>query len=205
MEICHPRRERRSHPAALKLLQSSVTNKNVCFSFPYLSLAWAQFVRMLAGSNFTFWNVAFPYSITYFWTHTHRHAQCWLETPPPHPANEPAHEIMALFVLRKHILQTRMCSHQVGLDVWFWLDPSSTSIIHVSEQRSLERLCGCAVVWAFGIITIISWAGSNVYFRWQIWILHTSEHDHDFTSVEMRYALWNESRLFDRDLVIYKL
>ena len=31
--------------------------------------------------------------------------------------NEPAHEIMALFVLRKLILQMRMGSHQVGLDV----------------------------------------------------------------------------------------
>ena len=30
---------------------------------------------------------------------------------------EPAHEIMALFILRKLILQTRMRSHLVGLDV----------------------------------------------------------------------------------------
>ena len=29
----------------------------------------------------------------------------------------PCHEIMVFFVLRKHILQTRMCSHLVGLDV----------------------------------------------------------------------------------------
>ena len=32
-------------------------------------------------------------------------------------AFEPSHEIMALFVLRKPILQTRMCSHPVWLDV----------------------------------------------------------------------------------------
>ena len=31
--------------------------------------------------------------------------------------NEPSHEIMALFVLRKLILQTRMRSHPVALDV----------------------------------------------------------------------------------------
>ena len=31
--------------------------------------------------------------------------------------NEPAHEIMALLVLRKLILQTRMRRHPVGLDV----------------------------------------------------------------------------------------
>ena len=30
---------------------------------------------------------------------------------------EPAHDIMALFVLRKFILQTGMRSHPVGLDV----------------------------------------------------------------------------------------
>ena len=33
---------------------------------------------------------------------------------------EPAHEIMALFILCKLILQTRMCSHPMGLDVWFF-------------------------------------------------------------------------------------
>ena len=32
-------------------------------------------------------------------------------------SNEPSHEIMTLFVLRKLILQTRMRSHPVGLDV----------------------------------------------------------------------------------------
>ena len=31
--------------------------------------------------------------------------------------NEPTHEILALFVLRKFILQTHMRSHPVGLDV----------------------------------------------------------------------------------------
>ena len=33
---------------------------------------------------------------------------------------EPSHEIMTRFVLRKLILQTRMHSHPVGLDVWFF-------------------------------------------------------------------------------------
>ena len=35
----------------------------------------------------------------------------------PQLHDKPAHEIMVLFVLRKLILQTRMCSHPVGLDV----------------------------------------------------------------------------------------
>ena len=30
---------------------------------------------------------------------------------------------MAFFVLHKLILQTRMCSHPVGLDVWFLVGP----------------------------------------------------------------------------------
>ena len=33
--------------------------------------------------------------------------------------NEPSHEVMALFVLRKLIIQTRMRSSPVGLDVRF--------------------------------------------------------------------------------------
>ena len=55
--------------------------------------------------------------------------------------NEPTHEILALFVLRKLILQTHMRSHPVGLDLWFWSDPSSTSILYVSEQRRLWQDC----------------------------------------------------------------
>ena len=37
--------------------------------------------------------------------------------------NEPAHEIMALFDLRKLIFQTRMRSHPVGLDAWCLVGP----------------------------------------------------------------------------------
>ena len=33
------------------------------------------------------------------------------------PVNDPAHEIMVLFILRKLILQTRTRGHPVGLDV----------------------------------------------------------------------------------------
>ena len=35
----------------------------------------------------------------------------------PATSKAPSHEIMALFVLRKFILQTRMRSHPVGVDV----------------------------------------------------------------------------------------
>ena len=48
----------------------------------------------------------------------------------------------------------------------FWLDPPSTSILHVCEQQRLARLRRCAGSsdpWlvACVISTIISWAGSN--------------------------------------------
>ena len=55
--------------------------------------------------------------------------------------NDPSHEIMVLFVFRKLILQTRMRSHQMGLDVWFWLNPSSASVLYVCEQRRLWWVC----------------------------------------------------------------
>ena len=57
---------------------------------------------------------------------------------------EPAHEIMARFVLRKLILQTRMSSDPVGLDVRLLVGPSSTSILHICEQRRLCRDCADA-------------------------------------------------------------
>ena len=62
-----------------------------------------------------------------------------------HKSYEPAYEIMALFVLRKLILQTPMRSHPVGLDIWF-------SVRHfvyfhitcVRTAKALARLRGCA-------------------------------------------------------------
>ena len=53
---------------------------------------------------------------------------------------KPAHEIMALFVLCKLILQTRMRSHLVVLDVWPLVGPVSTSILYVCEQRRIWRV-----------------------------------------------------------------
>ena len=47
----------------------------------------------------------------------------WSSTLSDETINEPAHEIMALFVLHKLILQKRMRSHPVGLDVWFLVGP----------------------------------------------------------------------------------
>ena len=84
--------------------------------------------------------------------------------------NEPAHEIMALFVLRKLILQSHMRSHPVGLDVWFLVGPFV--YFHTSSVRiatALVRLCGCAgshepSLVAYVISTIISWTGSNCFF-----------------------------------------
>ena len=56
-----------------------------------------------------------------------------------------AHEIMALFVLRKFILQTCMRSHPVGLDVWLLVRPFVffyTSCVRTG--KALARLRECA-------------------------------------------------------------
>ena len=79
---------------------------------------------------------------------------------------EPAHEIMALIVLRNLILQTCMRSHPVGLDVWFLDGPFvyfHTSCVQTA--KALSRMHGWPG-WpepspvACEISTIISWAGS---------------------------------------------
>ena len=81
--------------------------------------------------------------------------------------NEPAHEIMALVVLRKLILQSRIRSHPVGPDVWFLV--GLFVYFHssfVRTAKALASLRGCAgspepLLVAYVISTIISWAGSN--------------------------------------------
>ena len=81
---------------------------------------------------------------------------------------EQAPEIMALFVLHKLILQTRMRSHQVGLDVWFLV--GLFAYFHTTCMRTakaLARLRGCAgsaepSLVAYVISTIISWAGTFI-------------------------------------------
>ena len=88
--------------------------------------------------------------------------------------NEPAHEIMALFVLRKFILQMSMSSHPVELDVWFLVPPFV--FFHTSwvqTAKALARLCGCVgssepSLVAYVISAMISWAGLNVQFYFSV-------------------------------------
>ena len=81
---------------------------------------------------------------------------------------EPTHEILALFVLRKCILQIRMHSHPVGLDVWFLVWPFVYFFSScVRTAKALARLRACAgspepSLVAFAISTIISWADSLI-------------------------------------------
>ena len=82
--------------------------------------------------------------------------------------SEPTHEILTRFVFCKFILQIRMCSHPVRLDVWFLVWPFvyfQTSSVRTA--KALARLRGCAgspepSLVAYAISTIISWAGSFV-------------------------------------------
>ena len=70
--------------------------------------------------------------------------------PVDHPtdsvciSNEPSHEIMALFVLRKLILQVRMRSHLVGLDVWCLVGPFvyfRASCVRTAKVLARRRRC----------------------------------------------------------------
>ena len=79
---------------------------------------------------------------------------------------EPCHEIIVRFVLCKLILQTRMRSHPMRLDVWFLVG----SFVYfctssVRTAKALARLGGCTgspepSLVTCVISTIISWAGS---------------------------------------------
>ena len=77
---------------------------------------------------------------------------------------------MVLFVLHKLILQMRMHSYPVRLDVWCLVEPFIYfHTLCVQTAKALARLRGCACspepkLVAYVISTIISWAGSfNVY------------------------------------------
>ena len=62
--------------------------------------------------------------------------------------NEPSHEIMVLFILRKLIFQTCMHSHPAGLDVWFLVRPFV--YFHTSCVRSVKALARLRrLAWVF--------------------------------------------------------
>ena len=72
---------------------------------------------------------------------------CKLFTQIGWTITEPTHEIMVLFILRKPIFQTRMRSHPMGLNVWFFgLFPyfMSTNREGSGETARMRRLA-----WAF--------------------------------------------------------
>ena len=82
---------------------------------------------------------------------------------------QPSHEIMVLFVFHKLILQMRMPSHPVGLDVWFLVRPFV--YFHgscVRTAKALARLRRCTgspqpLLVTYVVSTIISWAGSDIF------------------------------------------
>ena len=64
-----------------------------------------------------------------------------IPTQEPDEVFEPCQMIMVLFVLRKLILQTRMRSHPVGLDVWFLVEPFV--YFHISCVWTAKAFTGC--------------------------------------------------------------
>ena len=68
-----------------------------------------------------------------------------------HEHNEPSHEIMALFILHKLILQMCMHSHPMGLDVWFFIRPFvyfHSLCVHIA--KALGDCTDAQASWAFG-------------------------------------------------------
>ena len=114
--------------------------------------------------------------------------------------------IMALFVLRKLILQPHMRSHPVGLDVWFLVGPFvyfHTSCVRTA--KALTRLHGCAgspepSLVSFVISTIISGAGLNYHqlvcrmrggkFRPQVCIIEYS--------MKLHRAVWTQVMKYEK-------
>ena len=100
---------------------------------------------------------------------------------------------MALFILRKLILQMRMRSHPVGLDVWYLIGPFV--YFHTSYMRTakaLVRLRGCAgspspSLVAYVISIIISWAVSNEprHEKTCLWGLQSGKTQTGLRSLEM--------------------
>ena len=92
-----------------------------------------------------------------------------LEHPWVHSTFESSHEIMALSVLRKLILQTCMCSHSIGLFVWFLVGPFV--YFHTLCVRTVKALARLRrLTWAFAgrlcdrYHNSMSWLISYLYF-----------------------------------------
>ena len=94
----------------------------------------------------------------------------WRQISSSRSLYELSHEIMILFVICKLILQTRMRSHLVRLDVWFLV--GHFVYLHTScirTAKALARLRGCAgspepSLVAYVISTIISY----LYYRFRM-------------------------------------
>ena len=100
---------------------------------------------------------------------------------------------MALFVLRKLVLQTRMCSHPVGLDVWCVRTAKALAIL--PETAQVRRLA-----WAF--------AGRicDKYHNLMSWLISSIDqclstincHDESWNLRNLQIFMWH----FNQSLVI---
>ena len=83
--------------------------------------------------------------------------------------NEPCHEIIVLFDVRKLTLHTCMRSHPVGLDVWFLVGPFP--YFHTSWMRIAKALAR---------LRRLAWAGHlcdkyHNLMSWLIWCVYVCE------------------------------
>ena len=92
--------------------------------------------------NMLYWSHFRLFQI-YFSRIRYQHSQSGIQ-------NEPCHEIMALSILHKRVLQTRMCSHPVGLDVWFLVGPFIDIHFMCATSEGSGKIAQMRrLVWAF--------------------------------------------------------
>ena len=109
--------------------------KNLAYSRIWAETLWTEVGSANSSATRT---LLWPY-----WVAVHVH---WRERW--YTKYKPSHEIMVLFVLCKLILQTRMRSHPVGLDVWSLVRPFG--YFHTSCVRTPKRLWwDCADMYIF--------------------------------------------------------
>ena len=153
-----------------KFLRSGQANKDDIGTYMYNDLQWAMFcakrIRPLMLIHCFIFYLSLPLQFLFVATLWHKIVidfskshwcvsvlyllLCNFQT-----INEPSHEIVVLFVLRRLILQTRMRSYPVGLDV---------HTLCVRTAKALVKLHGWAGSPEPPLVAcvIISWAGLNV-------------------------------------------
>ena len=126
------------------------------FWFCNHSLCWFSSVKNCDHliSSTGSWSLCWPSAcVSTFGSFTLLYSSSWYRTKAaifdcctPWRSCHPSHEIMVLFVLRKLILRTHMCSNPVGLDFWLLAGPFvyfHTSCLRTAKALARLHRCLC--------------------------------------------------------------